>query len=299
MSGDFHAGLVALLGRPNVGKSTLLNRIIGAKVAIVTPKPQTTRHRICGIYTDERGQIVFIDTPGIHRGQNRLNRGMVRVAYAAAADADVLVIMQDVSRPLDKEHKRLIEHFTESDKPRIHVLNKVDRIDKQGLLPRLAESSKLDPKAAAFVPVSAKRGEQVDDLLAAIMRQLPCRPPLYEPDWYTDQNQRQLAAEYVREQVFLGMQQEIPFQTAVEILSFKEQGGDAPSIDIEAVIWVGSERHKPMLVGKQGARIKEVGSKARRNLETLFGCHVRLDLWVRVQAGWFDDPRRLAELGLS
>ncbi|MDX8411955.1 MAG: GTPase Era, partial [Mariprofundaceae bacterium] len=186
MDTDFRAGLVALLGRPNAGKSTLLNRIIGAKVAIVTPKPQTTRHRICGIHTDDRGQMVFIDTPGIHRGKNRLNRGMVRVAYAAAAEADVLVILQDVSKPMDTGDRRLIEHFSESDRPRIHVLNKVDKIDKKSLLPRLAETSALDGKAAAFVPLSARRGDQVDALLTAITRQLPCRPAIYDPDWYTD-----------------------------------------------------------------------------------------------------------------
>ena len=298
MSGPFRTGLVALLGRPNVGKSTLLNNIVGAKVAIVTPKPQTTRHRICGIYTDDRGQAVFIDTPGIHRGRSHLNRGMVRAAYAAADDAHVLVIMQDASNSLDGGSRRIIEHFSSIDKPRIHVLNKTDRIEKSMLLPRLAETSALDSKAVAYIPVSAKRGDQVDDLVSAIMRQLPKGEPIYDPDWYTDQHQRQLAAEYVREQVFLGMQQEIPFQTAVEILAFEERAEDTPGIDIEAVIWVGSERHKPMLVGKQGARIKEVGSRARRNLEVLLGCHVRLNLWVRVQPGWFDDPRRLAELGL-
>lgn len=299
MKQDFRCGLVALLGRPNVGKSTLLNRIIGVKVAIVTPKPQTTRHRISGIYTDADGQIVFIDTPGIHQGKSRLNRGMVRAAYAAAADADVLVIIQDASQPMDIGSRRLIERFASTGKPRIHVLNKVDRMDKPSLLPRLAETSRLDVRAAAFVPVSARRGEQIDELVAAIKKQLPKAKPMYDADWYTDQNQRQLASEYVREQVFLAMQQEIPFQTAVEILAFKETAGDEPSIDIEAAIWVGSERHKPMLVGKKGARIKEVGTKARRQLEALLGCHVRLDLWVRVQSGWFDDPQRLAELGLG
>ncbi len=293
----FRCGTVALLGRPNVGKSTLMNCIIGVRVAIVTPKPQTTRHRILGIYTDSNRQIVFIDTPGIHRGKKLLNRNMVRIAYAAAAEADVLAVMQDVTRPLDAGTRALIARFADGSlaRPRIHVLNKVDRINKAALLPRLAEMQVLDPNAAAWIPVSAKRGVQVDDFLNELTRHLPERPAIYDSDWYTDQSQRQLAAEYVREQVFLAMQQEIPFQTAVDIEAFCESKS---GVDIEAVILVGNARHKPMLIGRAGTRMKAIGMTARKGLEALFGCHVNLKLWVRVDPGWFDHPGKLSALGL-
>ncbi len=295
---EHRCGTVALLGRPNVGKSTLMNRIIGAKVAIVTPKPQTTRHRILGIHTDEHCQIVFVDTPGIHRGDKQLNRNMVRVAYAAAEEADVLAIMQDVSRPLDRATSQLITGFSDGrlQQPRLHVLNKVDQVAGNSLLPRLAEVQRLDPGAAAYIPVSARRGDQVDAFVRELVRQLPEAPPIYAADWFTDQSQRQLASEYVREQVFLAMQQEIPFQTAVEIEAF---GEDEHGMAIEAAILVGSERHKPMLIGKDGARMKIIGSKARKGLGALFDCHIDLRLWVRVQPDWFNNPGRLQDLGLD
>ncbi|PIO90809.1 MAG: GTPase Era [Zetaproteobacteria bacterium CG06_land_8_20_14_3_00_59_53] len=295
---DYRCGTVALLGRPNVGKSTLMNRIVGAKVAIVTPKPQTTRHRILGIHTDEHSQMVFVDTPGIHKGDKQLNRNMVRVAYAAAEEADVLVIMQDLSKPMDHATSTLIKGFADGrlKQPRLHVLNKVDQMTHAALLPRLAEVQRLDPDAAAYIPLSARKGVQVDALLKEITRLLPEAPPVYAADWFTDQSQRQLAAEYVREQVFLAMQQEIPFQTAVEIEAF---GEDETGMSIEAAILVGSERHKPMLIGKGGERMKDIGTKARKGLQDLFDCPVDLRLWVRVQPDWFDNPGRLQDLGLD
>ena len=294
----FHCGTVALLGRPNVGKSTLMNYIIGAKVAIVTPKPQTTRHRILGIYTDEQRQIVFVDTPGIHKGGMQLNKNMVRVAYAAAEEADVLVIMQDASRPMDSATRTLIEQFAEGrlTQPRIHVLNKVDCMSKDQLLPRLMMLQRIDPGAVAYVPVSAKKGTQTEALMRELTKYLPEQAAMYDPDWFTDQSQRQLAAEYVREQVFLSMHQEIPFQTAVEIERFEEHGD---LIEIDAVILVGSERHKPMLIGKGGDRMKAVGTKARLGLEQILGCRVRLNLWARVDEDWFDHPGKLMDLGLG
>ncbi len=297
-SRKFHAGTVALLGRPNVGKSTLMNHIIGAKVAIVTPKPQTTRHRILGIFTDDERQVVFVDTPGIHKGSKQLNRNMVRVAYAAAEEADVLVVMQDVTKPLDAGSRALIERFADGrlSQPRIHVLNKVDKVSKDKLLPRLMQVQQLDPGAMAYVPVSARKGVQVDALLKEITSYLPEQGPIYDPDWFTDQSQRQLAAEYVREQVFLSMHQEIPFQTAVDIERFEEVGD---GVDIDATILVGSERHKPMLIGKAGERLKGVGVRARQGLEEILGMHVRLNLWIKVDADWFDHPGKLSDLGLG
>lgn len=294
----FRCGTVALLGRPNVGKSTLMNHIIRAKVAIVTPKPQTTRHRILGIYNDDARQIIFVDTPGIHKGDKQLNRNMVRIAYGAAEEADVLAIMQDVTCPLDRVTRELIEGFADGrlKQPRIHVLNKVDAIKKEALLPRLAMMQKLDPGAAAYIPVSARRGVQIETLLDQLTLLLPEQPPLHDPDWFTDQSQRQLASEYVREQVFLAMQQEIPFQTAVDIERFEEHDG---SVEIDAVILVGSERHKPMVIGKGGERMKDIGTRARMGLEKLLDCRIHLNLWVRVDGDWFNHPGKLSDLGLG
>ncbi len=294
---DYKCGSVALLGRPNVGKSTLMNKIIGTKVAIVTPKPQTTRHRILGIHSDKNQQMVFVDTPGIHKGSKQLNRNMVKVAYAAAEEADVLCIMQDGSKPLDKGSIALIERFADGrlDKPRIHVINKIDQSNKDRLLPRLQEIQQLDPKADAYIPISAKKGLQVQALVKEISKYLPKRQPMYDPEWFTDQSQKQMAAEYVREQVFLSMYQEIPFQTAVEIEAFEDLGD---KIEITAVILVATERHKPMLIGQRGELMKHIGIKTREGLEDLLGCKVNLKLWVKVQKDWFDKPGILQDLGL-
>ncbi len=294
---DYRCGSVALLGRPNVGKSTLMNKIIGTKVAIVTPKPQTTRHRILGIHSDENQQIVFVDTPGIHKGSQQLNRNMVKVAYTAAEEADVLCIMQDGSKPMDRGTIALIERFADGrlDKPRIHVINKIDQSNKDRLLPRLQEIQQLDPKADAYIPISAKKGSQVEALVKEISKYLPQRQPMYDPEWFTDQSQRQMAAEYVREQVFLSMYQEIPFQTAVDIEDFVDLGD---KIEITAVILVATERHKPMVIGKGGELMKRIGIKTREGLEDLLGCKVNLKLWVKVQKDWFDKPGILQELGL-
>jgi len=296
MTGDgFKCGSVALLGRPNVGKSTLMNTIIGVRAAIVTPKPQTTRQRILGIYTDDRCQVIFVDTPGIHKARSNLNRGMVREAYAAAAEADMLVIMQDVTRPLDSMTRAMIRNFSSGSKPRIHLLNKVDRLKKSALLPRIADTAALDDGAVACIPVSAMKGIQIEPLLTTIIEHLPMGEVRYDPEWYTDQSQRQLASEYVREQVFLAMDQEIPFQTAIEVESFREASDKGQGMEIGAVIIVASERHKPMVIGKGGRQIKEIGTRARLALQDLFGCSVRLDLWVKVQPGWFESPRQLHE----
>ncbi|MDQ6950207.1 MAG: GTPase Era [Mariprofundales bacterium] len=294
----FRCGSVALLGKPNVGKSTLLNQIIGSRIAIVTPKPQTTRHRILGIYTDQLRQVVFIDTPGIHSSGKRMNRNMVRVAHGAAEEADVLALLHDMTKPLDRETRNLSEQLANrhSDRPRIHVLNKIDKISHAELLPRIAALHELDPSADAFVPLSARKGIQVDAFVATLGGLLPERPPIYDPEWFTDQSTRTLAAEYVREQLFLSMQQEIPFQTAVVVESCHEHGN---AIDIAATILVGSRSHKPMVIGKQGATLKHIGIRAREGLQELLGRRVDLRLFVKVQANWFEQPAMLAELGLG
>ncbi|MDX8412670.1 MAG: GTPase Era [Mariprofundales bacterium] len=297
-STDFRCGLVALLGKPNVGKSTLLNQIIGSRIAIVTPKPQTTRHRILGIYTDRVQQLIFIDTPGIHRSSKRMNRNMVKVAMGAAEEADVLLLMHDVTKPIDREMEQLIETLVtrHSDRPRLHLLNKMDRVAADDLLPKLAALHALDDTATAFVPISARKGTQVAELLKILTPLLPQQPPLHDPEWFTDQSSRTLAAEYVREQLFLSMQQEIPFQTAVVIEQFREHGN---AIEVEAVILVGSKSHKPMVIGKGGSRLKQIGTDARLGLQELLNSRVDLRLFVKVQPNWFEKSAVLMELGLE
>jgi len=295
---EFRCGSVALLGKPNVGKSTLLNQIIGSRIAIVTPKPQTTRHRILGIYTDHTRQIVFIDTPGIHRSNRRMNRNMVKVAMGAAEEADLLLLMHDVTKPVDREMEQLIDLLIvrHNDRPRLHLLNKIDRVAPNSLLPRLAALHALDEDANGFVPISARKGTQVAELLDVLSPLLPKQPPLHDPEWFTDQSSRTLAAEYVREQLFLSMQQEIPFQTAVQIERFHQHGN---AIEIEAVILVGSKTHKPMVIGKGGARLKQIGTDARIGLQALLNHSVDLRLFVKVQANWFEKSATLMELGLE
>ncbi|RME83788.1 MAG: GTPase Era [Zetaproteobacteria bacterium] len=292
------SGFVALLGVANAGKSTLLNQYVGAKAAIVTPKPQTTRHRILGIRTEPGRQFVFVDTPGIHAPRTKMGEHMVQKAWSAAKDADVVVILQDVLRPLAGAQEALLKQARETLRalPRIHALNKIDAIRKHELLPRLDETQRLDPEAKAFVPISALKGENLDRLLDAIAEHLPEQPALYPEDWWTDQSQEQLAAEYVREKVFMQLREEVPFQTAVVVERFEpvEDG----SIEIDATILVAKRSHKPIVLGKAGARIKAIGIAARRELEALFGRHVRLNLWVKVSPKWFEREGVLRELGI-
>jgi len=207
--------------------------------------------------------------------------------------------MQDVSQPLDGETKKMIQHFVENEarKKRIHILNKVDKIKKEKLFPRLLEIQRLDPTAQAYIPLSATKGKQIQGLRQELIKALPKAEAQYDEDIFTDQSQRQLVAEFVREQVFMAMQQEIPFQTAVHIEDFREFSNN--KIEVDALIIVGCERHKPMLLGKEGERIKHIGTYARKHLEEILGCHVHLNLWVKAQPGWFENPAALVELGLN
>ena len=295
----YRCGFVALLGRPNVGKSTLMNRLVGGKAAIVTPKPQTTRHRILGIRTEPHRQFVFVDTPGVHDPRTRMGEIMVRAAWAAASEADVVVIMQDVLKPLGTDVERLIAGLRarEPEKPRIHLLNKIDQVNKADLLPRIERTHALDPEAQAYIPISALVGDGVDAFLEEAGKLLPEHPPLYPEDWWTDQRQEQLVAEYIREKLFMALRDEVPFQTAVDVERFSED--EDGSLVIEATIWVHKPSQKPIVIGRRGQRLKEIGTKARKELEWLLGRHVRLHLWVKVAPDWFDRIGKLRELGLD
>ena len=292
---DFRCGLVALTGRPNVGKSTLLNALIGVRLSIVSPRPQTTRHRILGITSAADGQILYVDTPGLHRGAKRaMNRSLNRAARAAIADVDVAVQVIEAGRWTD-EDEALYATLAERDVPRLLAINKVDlQADKGTLLPfaaGLAERHAFD----AIHYVSARKRKGLEALQRDVLARLPVRPPVYPPDEITDRSERFLAAELVREQLMLRLDQELPYATTVEIEQFKDRADGVA--EIHAVIWVERDGQKAIVIGQGGAQLKELGSAARRRMEQLFARKVFLKLWVKVREGWSDDDAQLRQLG--
>ena len=290
------AGQVALVGRPNVGKSTLLNALVGAKVAIVTPKPQTTRNRICGIRTLPGAQVAFLDTPGIHAARSPLNRRMVEVARRTLEEADAVVLVIDAAGGLGAGDRELVASLAASRVPVVVALNKIDRVAKPALLPLMAALGAL-LLGRDLVPVSALRGSGVDVLLDVVVRALPEGPPRYAEDEFTTATERFLAAELVREQVFLATREEIPYGTAVVVERFEERG-DRAVVVIAATILVERESHKPIVLGAKGERLGQIGTRARAELEALLGTKVFLELFVRVEPDWARSRRRLEELGL-
>ncbi len=288
------SGFVALIGRPNVGKSTLLNALLEQKVAIVTPKPQTTRQRILGIKTLPHAQIVFIDTPGLHAARSLINQRMVQVAERASAEADVLVWVVDATDGITGGDRAIAERLRAERRPLCVVVNKIDRRTPTELLPLLASLDQLLP-GRDVVPVSAARGTNLDALLTLIERFLPAGPRLYDADALTDQTERMLAQEAVREQILLQTRQEIPYAVAVTIDKFEEKNDLAV---ISATIHVEKDSQKGILIGQRGARIKEIGRAARLELERLLGRRVFLELFVRVQEEWTTREALLKEFGL-
>lgn len=289
------AGVVALIGRPNAGKSTLLNRLVGQKLAIVSDKPQTTRNRIVGVRQYAEGQVVYLDTPGVHKPLHRLNVRMVDAALDTLGEVDLVAVIVDATEPTGGGDRFLLDLLKRSKTPRILVLNKVDAIDKQQLLPRLAEYEKEGFEE--MVPVSARTGENVDRLEAVLLKHLPEGDPIYPDDYLTDQPERFFVAELVREQVLQQTRDELPFSTAVVVDKFEEP--DAKGLmRLYCTILVERESQKPILVGKGGARIKAIGTAARKELEAFFDAKVFLDLHVKVKEGWREDERTLDSLGL-
>lgn len=288
------SGFVALVGRPNVGKSTLLNRLLGQKISITSPKPQTTRHRILGIKTEGAVQTVYVDTPGVHQGGKRaINRYMNRAALSTLAEVDVIVMLADGLRWTD-EDAQLLKRVMEAGRPVILAVNKVDRIaDKTRLLPHLqalaAKAGFLD-----IVPLSAYSGDNLDVLEKIIASQLPTGDWLFDADQLTDRSERFLAAEIVREKLMRCLGDEVPYALAVELEEFREEEGRR---SISAVIWVERAGQKAIVIGRGGEQLKEVGRQARLDMEKLFDAHVFLRLWVKVREGWSDDERSLASLG--
>jgi len=289
----YRAGFLTLAGRTNVGKSTLLNRIVGQKVAIVTPKPQTTRRRIVGIRTDPDAQIILIDTPGFHQSRQPLNRRMIDTARRCLAEGEVIAAIIEAGGALSREDRDLLGEIAQLGRPTVIAINKIDRGGRERTLPLADQAHQVMP-AAEIVPISALTGENVDELLRVIKPLLPASAALMPEDEYTDQTERMIAEEIVREKIFLAMRQEVPFSTAVVVERFVEEEA---LTRIEALVVVARESHKGMVIGAGGSQLKGIGTAARLELEELFGRHIFLGLRVKVEAGWTGDPRKLKELG--
>jgi GTP-binding protein Era len=289
----FRTGTVAIVGRPNVGKSTLLNALVGAHVAITSRKPQTTRHRLLGIHTDEQCQVIFVDTPGFQtQHRNALNRTMNRTVTQALAEVDAVVLVIDAAG-WDERDQPVLELLPKNAKV-VLALNKVDKAkDKERVAATLLESTKKRD-FAALVPVSAQKGTQLRALLGEIRKLLPEAAPIYEPDMVTDRSERFLAAELVRERIFRLLGDELPYSTTVDIEDFKEEGRLRR---ISATIYVDRDSHKAILIGEKGATLKRIGTEARHAMEALFGGKVHLELWVKVKGGWADNEAALRQLG--
>lgn len=289
------SGTVALVGRPNAGKSTLMNHLLEEKVAIVSDKPQTTRHRIVGILSNERGQMVFYDTPGVHKPLHRLNRQMVRHAMDALNDADVVCLLVDVSQKPGAGDAYMLEVIGKAEEPRVLVLNKVDLIkDKKALLPIIERYAKTG-LFAEIVPISSRTGDGADRLLEVLWETLPEGEPLFDPELLTTHPERFLVAERIREKVLELTSDELPFSTAVKIESWEDEE-DRPLTRIHATILVDRPGQKKIVVGRQGQMIKNIGTAARLDLEEYLGRKVFLELYVRVEPGWREDQAVLASL---
>jgi len=286
------AGFVAIVGRPNAGKSTLLNRLVGQKIAIVTAKPQTTRNRIQGIVTRPEGQIVFIDTPGLHEAETALGRQMMQEVAAALEGIDVLLLMVDASRALPQADELLLERAKRFRGKTILALNKVDRVPKPKLLPLIDAFQKAFP-FSAIVPISAIKGSGCDELLGEILQLLPEGEPYFPEDQVTDQPERFLAAEIVREKAIQVMYHEVPYALAVFVEKFEES---PRLLRIEATMNVERDTQKKILIGHKGEMLKKIGTEARKELEEIFGVKVYLGLFVKVAPDWRENPLKVREL---
>jgi GTP-binding protein Era len=291
----FKAGFISVLGRPNVGKSTLFNSLLGEKIAIISEKPQTTRNRILGIRNMEGGQLIFLDTPGIHTGKSKLSERMVSTALESGRDADVLLFLIDASSPLVEEERRMVGSLKGSRGVRFLVINKIDLVKKESLLPIMDQYQKLHP-FEKIIPVSAVTGDGVSLLLEEILKVLPESPPYYPDDMITDQTERFLVSEMIREKVIEQSYQEIPFSTAVSIETFKERP-EKDLVVIQGTIHVERDSQKKIIIGRGGQKLKKIGERARREIEAFLGKKIFLELWVNVEKNWTQNPRALDRLG--
>ncbi len=295
-SENFRSGYAGLIGRPNAGKSTLLNHLVGEKIAAVSNKPQTTRHKIKGIVTTDDGQIVFIDTPGVHKPGYLLNRRMMAAVHDAILSVDVVLLMRDASVSTGNGDRFVLDLVKESEKPAVLVLNKIDKIrDKKTLLPLIEYYSK-EYDFVEIVPVSALRGEAIDNLLRQIIKHLPEAEPLFDADEMTDQPMRMLVSEMVREKILQTTGEEIPYVTAV--VTEKYDDSDPSAVKIHCAIYVERSSQKGIIIGKGGVKLKKIGTEARVDIENLLGNKVFLQLFVKVVEDWRNRGRDLDDIGI-
>lgn len=292
---NFKSGFVTLIGRPNVGKSTLMNRLIGQKIAITSNKPQTTRNRIQTVYTDERGQIVFLDTPGIHKAKNKLGEYMVNVAERTLKEVDVILWLVEPTTFIGAGEQHIAAQLRTVRTPVVLIINKVDTVKKEEIL-KFIDTYKDICEFADIVPVSALKGQNTDTVLEVIYKYLPYGPAFYDEDTVTDQPQRQIVAEMIREKALRSLDEEIPHGIAVTIEKMKERSG-GKVVDIEATIICERDSHKGIIIGKGGAMLKKIGSAARFEIERMMEMKVNLQIWVKVRKDWRDSDLFIKNFG--
>ena len=298
MKHNFKSGFVTLIGRTNVGKSTLMNHLIGQKIAITSHRPQTTRNRIQTVYTSEEGQIVFVDTPGIHKAKNKLGNYMVRIAERTLTEVDVVLWLVEPTTFIGAGEKHILEQLKKVKTPVILVINKTDKVKKEEVL-TFIDAYRKEMEFSEIVPVSALKGDNTDVLISCIMKYLPYGEPFYDEDTVTDQPERQIVAELVREKALRCLEEEIPHGIAVVIESMKFRKGQSAIADIEATIICERESHKGIIIGKKGAMLKRIGSQARPEIEEMLECKANLQLWVKVRKDWRDSDLYMKNFGYN
>ena len=296
MNANFKSGFVTIIGRPNVGKSTLMNRLIGQKIAITSNKPQTTRNRIQTVYTDmEKGQIIFLDTPGIHKAKNKLGEYMVNVAEKTLSEVDVILWLVEPSNFIGAGEQHIIEQLKKTDTPVILIINKIDTVEKEAVF-EFIDTYRKEYDFAEIIPTSALRGNNMDDIIDTIFKYLTYGPQYYDEDTITDQPERAICAEIIREKALHALNEEIPHGIAVGIDQMKYRKG---IYDIDATIVCERDSHKGIIIGKQGAMLKKIASAARADCEEFLGCRVNLQCWVKVKSDWRDNEFLLNNFGFK
>lgn len=297
MKENFKSGFVAIIGRPNVGKSTLMNHLIGQKIAITSKKPQTTRNKIQTVYTCEDGQIIFLDTPGIHKAKNKLGEYMVNVAEQTLKDVDVILWLVEPTTYIGAGEKHIAEQLQKTSLPVILVINKVDKVKKEDILQVIDNYRKLYD-FAEIIPASALRGQNTKDIVNSLFKYMPYGPMFYDEDTVTDQPQRQIVAEIIREKALHALDEEIPHGIAVTIEKMRERKGQH-IVDIEATIICERDSHKGIIIGKQGSMLKKIGSNARFEIEKMLEERVNLKIWVKVKKDWRDSDTLMKNFGYN
>lgn len=292
---NFKSGYVAIAGTPNAGKSTLLNRMLGEKISITSPKPQTTRNRILGVLHRPAAQIVFFDTPGVFEAKDKLNLRIVDAALSAVGDADLILVVVDASHSEPNAERFLVKQLKSQTRPVLLALNKIDLIEKSALLENIDKWSK-SYQFKDIIPISAKDGIQIEELIAAMAAILPPGPPYFPEDTLTDVTERFIAAELIREQVFRLTGEEIPYASAVTIDTFREKS-EGRLVNIEATIHLERDSQKGIVIGKNGSKLKQIGTRSRQQIEQMLGCKIYLKLFVRIQKNWRKDTRAIRRFG--